>query len=38
MRLLTDVKDLITRAGIPTIHVTHDSGEAELLATRTLTW
>lgn len=38
LRLLTDVKDLITGAGIPTIHVTHDSGEAELLATRTLTW
>lgn len=37
-RLLTDVKDLVTREGIPTIHVTHDHGEAQLLATRTLTW
>ncbi len=38
LRLLADVKDLVTRAGIPTIHVTHDHGEAQLLATRTLTW
>jgi len=38
LRLLADVKDLVTREGIPTIHVTHDHGEAQLLATRTLTW
>jgi ABC-type Fe3+/spermidine/putrescine transport system ATPase subunit len=37
-RLLADVKNLVTREGIPTIHVTHDVSEAELLATRTLTW
>ena len=38
LRLLADVKDLVTREGIPTIHVTHDSSEAQLLATQTLTW
>ncbi len=38
LRLLADVKDLVIREGIPTIHVTHDHGEAQLLATRTLTW
>ncbi len=38
LRLLADVKNLVTREGIPTIHVTHDRSEAELLATRTLTW
>lgn len=38
LRLLADVKDLVIREGIPTIHVTHDHSEAELLATRTLTW
>lgn len=38
LRLLSDVKNLVTREGIPTIHVTHDPREAELLATRTLTW
>jgi ABC-type sulfate/molybdate transport systems ATPase subunit len=37
-RLLDDVKNLVTHEGIPTIHVTHDPREAELLATRTLTW
>ncbi len=38
LRLLADVKDLVTLEGIPTIHVTHDHSEAQLLATRTLTW
>jgi putative spermidine/putrescine transport system ATP-binding protein len=38
LRLLADVKNLVTHEGIPTIHVTHDRSEAELLATRTLTW
>lgn len=38
LRLLADVKNLVIREGIPTIHVTHDRSEAELLATRTLTW
>jgi ABC-type sugar transport system ATPase subunit len=38
LRLLADVKNLVIREGIPTIHVTHDRNEAELLATRTLTW
>jgi putative spermidine/putrescine transport system ATP-binding protein len=38
LRLLSDVKNLVTSEGIPTIHVTHDRGEADLLATRTLTW
>jgi putative spermidine/putrescine transport system ATP-binding protein len=38
LRLLSDVKNLVTREGIPTIHVTHDRSEADLLATRTLTW
>ena len=38
LRLLADVKNLVIREGIPTIHVTHDHSEAELLATRTLTW
>ncbi len=38
LRLLADVKNLVARQGIPTIHVTHDHSEAELLATRTLTW
>jgi ABC-type Fe3+/spermidine/putrescine transport system ATPase subunit len=35
---LADVKNLVTKEGIPTIHVTHDRSEADLLATRTLTW
>ncbi len=38
LRLLADVKNLVTNEGIPTIHVTHDRSEADLLATRTLTW
>lgn len=38
LRLLSDVKTLVTNEGIPTIHVTHDQSEADLLATRTLTW
>ena len=38
LRLLSDVKNLVTSEGIPTIHVTHDRSEADLLATRTLTW
>ena len=38
MRLLADVKDLVSLERIPTIHVTHDHSEAQLLATRTLTW
>jgi ABC-type Fe3+/spermidine/putrescine transport system ATPase subunit len=38
LRLLADVKNLVTKEGIPTIHVTHDRSEADLLATRTLTW
>ena len=38
MRLLADVKNLVGLEKIPTIHVTHDHGEAQLLATRTLTW
>jgi putative spermidine/putrescine transport system ATP-binding protein len=38
LRLLSDVKNLVTNEGIPTIHVTHDRSEADLLATRTLTW
>ena len=38
MRLLADVKDLVSLEKIPTIHVTHDHGEAQLLATATLTW
>jgi ABC-type Fe3+/spermidine/putrescine transport system ATPase subunit len=38
LRLLADVKNLVTREGIPTIHVTHDEDEAQMLATRTLTW
>ena len=38
LRLLADVKDLVTFEGIPTIHVTHDHSEAQLLASRTLTW
>ena len=38
LRLLADVKSLVTREGIPTIHVTHYHSEADLLATRTLTW
>lgn len=38
LRLLADVKGLVTSEGIPTIHVTHDYSEADLLATRTLTW
>jgi ABC-type Fe3+/spermidine/putrescine transport system ATPase subunit len=38
LRLLADVKNLVTDEGIPTIHVTHDRSEADLLATRTLTW
>ena len=38
LRLLADVKSLVTSEGIPTIHVTHDHSEADLLATRTLTW
>lgn len=38
LRLLADVKTLVTKEGIPTIHVTHDNSEADLLATRTLTW
>jgi ABC-type Fe3+/spermidine/putrescine transport system ATPase subunit len=38
LRLLADVKNLVTHEGIPTIHVTHDRSEADLLATRTLMW
>ena len=38
LRPLTDVKDLVSHEKTPTIHVTHDQGEAQLLATRTLTW
>ena len=38
LRLLSDVKNLVTSEGIPTIHVTHDRSEADLLATSTLTW
>jgi ABC-type nitrate/sulfonate/bicarbonate transport system ATPase subunit len=37
LRLLADVKDLVTREGIPTIHVTHDHSEAEMLATSIVT-
>ena len=38
LRLLADVKNLVSLERIPTIHVTHDRSEAQLLATRTLTW
>ena len=38
LRLLADVKNLVSLERIPAIHVTHDHGEAQLLATRTLTW